>query len=248
MRRSLPLLSLWIACLVLTACAPEGPSGFVTYNLMPDQDCVVSPDIGGNLFIPIGRYDIAPGYNGRGNFCDQPYRLNLLVNSYLRPNADPTLGRAEPNVLQLKEAEVRLMDITGATLAFDRANPPLPNPFIVTTANSLFPTEGETPSTAVATVEVIPSAYAPYLNNFVGKQIKVEVQIFGTTTGDVNVDLKPFVYTINICDGCLTMCRALLRRDLTEDEIYGSGVCRDNAGADGRMCVDQSGMCAATGM
>jgi len=237
MRRSLP--HLWIFALVLTACAPEGPSGFVTYNLQPDGECVVSPEPGANFFVPIGRYDISSGFNGDSNNCDRPYILNLLVNSYLRPNSDPDLGRAEPNILQLHSAEVRLMDINRATIGFDRPGAALPNPFQVTTNNSLFPTEGTSPSTAIAAVEAIPTAYASQLEMFVGSQILAEVQIFGTTTGDVDVDLKPFVYTIQICDGCLTRCRSMYPAELNLDDVYGEDTCQDDASADGRVCLDR---------
>jgi len=246
MRRSLPRFSLWMAPLMLGACAPEGPSGFITYNLEPDSDCITSPDQGANPFIPIGSYDISPGWNGDSDVCNKPYVLHLLVNSFLRPGGDATQGRAEPNVLQLHSAEVRLMDINRATLAFDQLETPLPNPFLVTTSNSLFPTDGTTPSTAVAAVEVIPTAYAPELSDFAEDQAQIlaEIQIFGTTTGDVDVDLKPFVYTIQICDGCMTLCAADIPKDTPDDEIYGEDTCIDNASADGRVCVDNTGDCA----
>lgn len=244
MRRSLPRLSLWIAPLAMTACAPEGPSGFVTNHLEPDEECVLSPEIGANKAKPQGLYDVSEGFNGAESNCDAPYLLHLLVNSYLRPNNDVGLGRAEPNVLQLHSAEVRLMDISRATIAFDRFvdedTAALPNPFLVTTNASLFPTDGNEPSTGVASVEAIPTAYAEQLDDFDGEQILAEVQIFGTTTGDVDVDLKPFVYTIRICDGCLTLCGGAIPADTSLDEIYGMGTCRDNSSADGRVCIDTS--------
>lgn len=252
MRRSLPRLSLWIAPLVLTACAPEGPSGFVTNHLLPDEECFVSNETGANPFVAQGVYDVSSGFNGEDGNCDAPYTLNLLVNSFLRPNSDVGLGRAEPNVLQLHSAEVRLMDVSRATIEFNRFvnrdGSALPNPFLVTTNGSLFPTDGDEPSTAVAFVETIPSAYAEQLDAFDGKQILAEVQIFGTTTGDVDVDLKPFVYTIQICDGCLTRCGACITKDTSLDEVYGEGVCRDNASADGRVCVDTTCLSCPTAM
>jgi len=240
MRRSLPRLSLWIAPLVLTACAPEGPSGFVTGHLVPDEECTYSNEPGTNAFVAQGRYDVSSGADGEGD-CDSPYVLNLLVNSFLRPNADVGMGRSEPNVLQLHSAEVRLMDISRATIEFNRFadDAPLPNPFLVTTNGSLFPTDSEEPSTVVAFVEAIPTAYAEQLDTFDGKQILAEIQIFGTTTGDVDVDLKPFVYTIQICDGCLTLCAGCLTGEESLEEIFGEGVCRDEASADGRVCIDR---------
>lgn len=223
----------WTAACLLAACAPEGPSGFVTYNIAPDSECTYSPE-SESLFIPQGLYDISSGISD--DYCDAPYIMHLLVNGFLRPNADINQGRAEPNVLQLHSAEVRLMDISRATLLFDRADPPLPNPFLVTTSNVLFPTTSSSPSMAIAAVEVIPTAYAPFLADHT--QILAEVQIFGTTTGDVDVDLKPFVYTIQICDGCLTYCRGDFGDEASMEDIYGEDVCIDNSGSDGRRCID----------
>ncbi len=237
MRRALPSLPIWIAAaLGLTACAPEGPSGFVTFNVPPDMNCVTLPQGDTQLFTPSGLFDIAINADGRGEGCAKPYRLSLLVNSFLRPNADPTLGRAEPNILQIHSAQVRLLDIQRRIISFDQVDPPLPNPFLVTTNNSLFPTNGDTPSRGIAVVEAIPETYARQMNMFVGQQIFAEVQIFGTTTGDVDVEFKPFVYPIEICDGCLTDCGGLYTleeiKDMCDDE------CCDNAGADGRVCYD----------
>jgi hypothetical protein len=246
MRRLLSVLPLLTALLSLGACAPEGPSGFVTFNVAPNSQCIYSPDIGGSTFFPIGHYDIATGGSSdliggdRTDNCEHPYIVHLLVNSFLRPNADTTLGRAEPNILQLQNAEVKLMSIQRQPIRFTNARREvvLPNPFLVTTNNSLFPASGSTPATGIAAVEVIPSDYAGYLEMFIGGQILAEIQIFGTTTGDVDVEFKPFVYPIEICDGCMTLCGSVIEENmLTEDEVI-RGECPDNAGADGRVCID----------
>jgi hypothetical protein len=240
MRPALPFACFVLLVLGLSACAPEGPSAFVTFNIPPNGSCVVSPD--STVFRAYGLYDISPGGNGRGNYCEKPYILNLLVNSYLRSNSDDTLGRAEPNILQIHSAEVRIMSLDKVTLEFTDSDPPLPNPFLVTTNNSLFPARGDTPSMGIASVEAIPVAYAPYLSGFTGDQILAEVQIFGTTTGDVDVDFKPFVYPIQICDGCQTLCASqLVEADGTTrsvEDVYGEA-CPDDAGADGRICLDR---------
>jgi hypothetical protein len=241
MRRPSSALAL---LLVVGACAPEGPSGFVTFNVSPNSQCIYSPDIGGSTFFPIGHYDIAPGGASQltggepTENCRSPYVAHLLVNSFLRPNADATLGRAEPNVLQLDSAEVKLMSLQHQTIVFSQTDPPLPNPFRVTTNNSLFPASGNTPATGIAAVEAIPSDYATQLEKFIGGQILAEIQIFGTTTGDVDVAFKPFVYPIEICYGCMTMCGSVMDENmLTEDEVI-RGECADNSGADGRVCID----------
>lgn len=237
MRRT-HMLGVWVVLALLGGCAPEGdPSGFVTFNIPPDGNCRVSPSQS-DVFIPIGLYDIAPGGTPLGNRCEHPYFVNLLVNSFLRSNAQNDIGRSEPNILQLHSAEVLLTTVAKEVIDFNRGDP-LPNPFLVTTNNSLPPSRGTNPTTGIAAVEAIPVAYAEQLNNFDGKQILAEIQIFGTTTGDVDVDFRPFVFPIEICNGCLTLCLGdIAAAGDVPDDYVDSGECDDNAGADGRVCFD----------
>ena len=220
--------------LSLAACAPDGSSAYVSYNIPPDGNCEVSP--GSDKFLPTGSYDLKgkTAKKGVSKPCNSPYYVNLLVNSSLRMNANAGLGRVEPNVLQLHNAQVRLMDSSGSPLRF--SNGALPNPFTVTTNNSLRPSMGTSPSTGIAVVEVIPIAYAALLLELAGDQILAEIQIFGTTIGDEDIDFKPFIYPIQLCNGCLTMCIGDLGT-LKPADVYGKA-CADNAGADGRTCID----------
>lgn len=239
MRRGVSLFLICLFALAFGACAPEGPSGFVTFNLAPDSSCVYSGSAsGGAMFYPNGLYDISSGAESGSTSCEAPYRVHLLVNSYLRPNADTDLGRAEPNILQLHSAEVTLKTLAGEKLGFTGEDEALPNPFLVTTNNSLFPAMGSTPSSGIAAVEVIPTAYAPYLGDFIGQEILAEIQILGTTTGDVDVEFKPFSYPIEICDGCLSRCESYLTESMMKREDFAMDECDDNAGADGRICWD----------
>jgi hypothetical protein len=238
MRRGLRLLTV-LALYVFASCAPEGPGAFVTFNLPPSVDCTYSVATT-EFYIPTGLYDVYPG--DRNGCANRSYFVHLQVNSYLRPNSDATLGRAEPNILQLGHAEVRLMDIGRNRIVFGEGSDALANPFSVTTNNSLPPSTGDEASTGIATVEAIPSAYASFFNNemFLNQQILAEIQIFGTTTGDVDIDFKPFVYPIEICSKCLVRC---LNRDITammleRDDLVGDE-CDDDSGADGRYCIDQ---------
>jgi len=181
-------------------------------------------------------------YQGdRGNCANRSYFVHLQINSYLRPNSDATLGRAEPNILQIDRAEVLLTDIRRNKIVFGEGADALANPFLVTTNNSLPPASGDEASTGVATVEAIPSAYGSFFNNkmFLNQQILAEIQIFGTTTGDIDVDFKPFVYPIEICSGCLVRClnRDILAMSMERDDLVGDG-CDDDSGADGRYCID----------
>ena len=232
------LLTVTIA--MMGACAPQGPTAFITQNIVPDKSCVVSPDAAGALYLPFGSFDVSSGKTSK-HVCQRSYRVNLLVNSYLRPHADDPLGRAEPNILQIHSAKVTLMTLDGAVLDFGDTTKP--NPFLTTTSNTIFPSKGSTPSTAIASVEVIPLNYVSYLanpgNGLIPGDIQAEIQIYGTTTGDTDIDLAPFKYTIELCSGCLTMCLKadITDNNLTPDDVRGDS-CPDNAGADGRVCID----------
>jgi hypothetical protein len=130
------------------------------------------------------------------------------------------------------------MDTERSTIFFDLNADLLPNPFLVTTTGVIGPMEGSVPSRAIAVVEAIPKPYAQQLDSFVDKRILAEIQIFGTTVGDADIDLRKFTYTVDLCDGCLTIDGCTIPAEVSLDEVYGEGVCRDNASADGRICVD----------
>jgi hypothetical protein len=244
MRRS-PIWILCVLALLGVGCADESTTAFVDFNMNVDQSCVVSPQA--TLSVPIGQYDIAEAGESNGDRdsapCANSYLLNLRVNSYLRRGADNELGRAEPNILQIDSAEVKLMTLNKETLGFTDPENPLPNPFRVVTAATLPPSTSTNPARAIATVEAIPSAYAPHLTDFIDSQILAEITFFGVTTGGVDVDFKPFTYAVNICDGCLTYCRnadilvgmvGVLPEDLTEGTCAAAAL----AGMDGRVCID----------
>jgi hypothetical protein len=239
MRRGLPSLVTCLLSSSLVACAPESPTAFVVGNIRLDGQCTATASA--DSFWAAGLYDIS---SGADQACDVPYRMALQVVSFLRENSDPDLGRAEPNFLRAHSAEIKLMNLQRQPLLFDDEESPLPNPFLVTTGGIIEPaTSSGDPARGIAFVEVIPVAYAPYLSDFVGDQILAELQVFGTTTGDVDIDFQPFTYPIDICRGCRTVCSTLLaptnpndgaptREDLTDGE------CDNNSGADASYCVD----------
>lgn len=204
------------------ACEPG--RAFVTHHLAPTGDCTL--DLDSSVIIPIGVYDVAGGGSAESDRCDQPYNLNLLVNSCV------------DDVLQIHSAQITLRDVARARIVFNRNEVPLPNPFLVTANTSLFPSDTSEPSTSIAAVETIPSAYAAQLDGFVGRELLAEVQVFGTTQRDVDVDVEPFLYRIKICSGCLQQCASSLADGVALDEVYGEDTCQDNAGADGRVCID----------
>jgi hypothetical protein len=244
--RSVSSLAVVSLVSALVACAPEGSSAYVSFNVPPDESCLVQPS--SDIFIASGLWDIGRT-NAANDFCKRPYFLHLIVNSSLKANARDSTGRAEPNVLQITEADVRLLDEEKNTIHFkvkkgDTADDPArPNPFRVQTANSLPPSSGRDPSKGVVSIEAIPKAYADKLTDFVSHKVLVEVQIFGTTTGDVDIDFKPFVFPVSICRGCLSICQTTVTA--TGADLIGTG-CNDNGAQDGRYCVDPNEGCVDT--
>jgi hypothetical protein len=239
--RSVSSLAVVSLVSALVACAPEGSSAYVSFNVPPDSSCIVQPS--SDIFIASGTWDIGRT-KSTTDFCKHPYFMHLIVNSSLKANARDSTGRAEPNVLQINEADVRLMDKEKQTINFLKTDKTpdaaRPNPFRVQTANTLPPSAGRDPSRGVVSVEAIPRAYADKLNSFVDDKVLVEVQIFGTTTGDVDIDFKPFVFPVSICRGCLSPCVATITK--LGIDPYGDN-CADNAAQDGRVCVDPSEDC-----
>lgn len=233
MRARLGTIAITAACLM--ACAPEGPAAIVVGSMIPDEDCEVSSD---STFLLKGVYDVNAG---QGNQCSNSYNMNLLVNSYLikrgSPTGSPSPLRAEPNVLRITEATVSLLQVDDSAFPF----PGLPNPFRVTTFATVPPSEFEDPGAGVALVEVIPSFYARHLA-MLGQQrgtIVAAVKLFGETTGGVEVEFAEYRFPIQLCDGCLTLCREAFMASELEDLLDGQ--CADNAGADGRPCIQTCG-------
>jgi hypothetical protein len=108
----------------------------------------------------------------------------------------------------------------------------------VNIAAALSPATGNDASIGVVAVDLIPTAYAPELDTFVGDRIVAQVQISGTTTTGTDVSFSPFTYPIDICDGCLSICQSILDREMKGRLDIVGNQCDDNAGMDDRLCID----------
>lgn len=223
-----------MAAACLMACAPEGPTAIVVGSLLPDDACVVSPE---STFLLKGVFDASLGTTRGVNECTASYNMAVLVNSYLirrgSPRGSPPPVRAEPNVLQITRAEVSLLQVDDSLFPF----PNLPNPFSVTTYATVPPAEADAPGDGVALVEVIPSFYKAHLAE-IGRTrgtLVAAIKLFGSTTGGVTIEFAEFRFPIQICNGCLTLCRNALEPADLDDLL--DGTCRDNSGSDGRLCI-----------
>lgn len=216
------------ACLV--ACAPEGPTAIVVGSMIPDEECAVSSE---SVFLLKGSYDVSAGIT---RACQRSYNMNLLVNSYLirrgSPQGSPSPARAEPNVLRITEASVALLNVDDTPIAFTD----LPNPFSVTTFAIVPPADQGEPGSGIALVEVIPGHYSTQMQALGTRRatLVAEVKLFGETTGAVGVELAEYRFPIQLCNGCMTVCGL----SASEAEDLREGQCADNAGADGRFCIE----------
>jgi hypothetical protein len=235
-----------VTCLCLASwlagCAPEGASAYVSANLPLDNECEVN--LGGNKYVAVGAYDIAGSTTMKDSFCQRSYYTHLMVNSNLKANARAATGRAEPNVLQVTEAEISLLDIEqDGLIPFDARSRELPNPFRVKANITLLPSSSDDPTQGEVPIETIPVGYASQLSDYVGQQIMAEIKLFGTTIGDVDIDFRSFSFPIHICQGCMTMCASAIPDGMSADDVIGDN-CDDNAGADGRLCIIPVGAAA----
>ena len=204
---------------------PRQPDAFVLGAVAPSSDCVYASD---SPIYPIGQYDVNPGFTSEMN-CARGYRVTLRVAS------------TESEILQLLGATVTLMNRDHEPIVFDEGGPDAINPFTYDgTATFLSAAEG-TPATGLFTIEAIRRSHAATLadERFIGGQILAEVQLHARDAADNPLDLRPFIYPIDLCDGCLSLCEQADIRDqmrIPEDVI--GDACADNAGQDGRVCID----------
>jgi hypothetical protein len=231
MRSVSPLMFLSLVG-ALTACAPEGSSAYVSYNLQLTDACLA--DIGA-VPLATGKWDVGSASSKAS--CVHSYFMNLLINSNLKANAQDSTGRAEPNVLQITHADIRLMDKNQATFAWTgsdgvTADPDRPNPYRVQTATSLLPSTSTTPMPGIASIEAIPQAYAEKLTKT--DSVLLEIQLFGTTTGDEDITFRAFLYPVAICRGCMSKCKS----EPVDPDSAAILQCKDNRAQDDFICID----------
>ena len=139
------------------ACAPEGSSAYVSRNVPLNASC---DPIEEGLGIATGVWDVGAD-RSPAPACLHTYMMSVSINSNLKANAREATGRAEPNVLLITHADIRLMDSGENTLDFEEES--APNPYRVLTAAALNPTTNDRPQMGLVQIEAIPKAYAKRL-------------------------------------------------------------------------------------
>lgn len=188
------------------------------------QDC--TPDLEHPIGSGAGVFDIAGNGNGVEDFCRKPYMLTLRVQNL-----------ASESVLVTK-AEVLLLSIDDKVLVFGDNAGRLPNPFALSVTGSVPAADDSKSALGAIVVEALPVSYAPFLTQFANKEMAVRVKLSGETLSGAPVHSNAFEYRVTICDGCMDVCQGELdAAKMTREDAIGDA-CDDNAGADGRLCID----------
>lgn len=215
------------AASVDAADANPGPRTLVVGSLVPDAQCMTSTD---SAFLLRGMYDVA-----ESDGCGRDYVLPLLIHNWIvdeRPDASDTNS---PATVHTMDAAVTLLDEDGSLI--DGGS--LSNPFRVMAFSTIGGSRNGEPGAGVALVRAIPQQFRPVLRALGGFPRTVIVQIALEASADDNVRVDPevFRFPVELCVACLTHCKSALSPD--EINTLTNGRCVDNAGADGRVCIDQ---------
>lgn len=207
MRRS--LLSLALTSALAAGCAPGNPGLVVSNVIDPDDQCVYA--IGG-IARTIGYFDVGVpnnSYEAAFRFLNQLMNLSQSGVAGFPPMADP-------NVIQVQALEVEIRDIGNRPLAFfDGANP-----FTVPVGGVAVPSgDGMQAGEGLGFAQIIPPVYAADLGEVAGTDamIVVSVRAIGRTAGGAEVVSDEFIFPVQLCSGCLSVC-------LTDD--MGEPLCR----------------------
>ena len=186
---------------------------FVSANLGKNEACEYLPDE--ENAIGFAEFDVAPGAVPGSNACARPYLAHLLVRN------------EDSEHVVVESAKIVLQSIARQTIQFNRTDPPLPNPFIVTIGEPV-PANGS----AVVVVETIPLDYVAQLGAFVGGQVQAAVELDGETADESEVRSNVFRFSIMLCDGCRTLCGS-------DPAAAGEQGCSSrNLGVDRELCID----------
>lgn len=194
------------------------PDLIITNAIPLDDYCVANA--GGEVVRSRGRYDI---------FCGSQYQVPFEVWNFLDRQGDLQRPRSEANTVQFERAEVQLMTPDDAVV--------MPT-FSVPIADSVIPGDGTEPGKSVVFVEIIPAGAVdslPPIDTY--PQIVAQVQLFGRTIGDVDVETGVYRFPFELCDGCLTyLIDQCLWTDADIASLTEATGCQHGGGYDGSYC------------
>lgn len=184
----------WLcAMMVIGGCAPGNPGLIIGGVLAPDDSCGYDPSGAG---VHTGRLDVAPG---RVEYTVTALVFNNLLNL---GNAGTGVPMADPNIINIRQAEIELRDVQDNPLALDG----LPNPFTVPASGVIASGDGSEAGAGIATFDAIPSIYGAALRGAAGSRIVAVLRVIGVTAGGSEIRSGELFWPIDLCEGCLFAC------------------------------------------
>ena len=190
------LIAVLAVATVCSACVDDNPGLVIEGNVQPDTACLVSA--AGGTLVAYGVYDVA---------LVHPYFAAPLFRSGLMPRtgaAGPP--RAEPNDIVIEGAVVDLTAVDGSSLGVASYS-------VAMTAFVPTAVDGE-PGKASGLVQAIPASVGVQLAGITAgarTAIVAHMTFFGHTTGGTAIDSNPWLWTVDVCTGCLQApCETLL--------------------------------------
>ncbi len=133
----------------------------------------------------------------------------LLVGSEMIGRGDPKTSRAEPNRVQIYQAEVELQDSAGNPL-FSTSK------YTVPTFGMIDPTASADATYGLVSVDLVPTSIGGLLATAgkatkfgdPGRSILISVRLFGRTLGGTEVESRPISLPAKACFGCTVLFSA----------------------------------------
>lgn len=198
LRNRMPQLFLYSVLGPLLALAPacvdnDGPSLVVLGNGLFDDECRIDP--ANPELVLRGALTVLTG-------LETSYEIQPVFQNQL-PNLASTAGRSDPNTILVRGAVVRLINADDrALIPFSR-----PNPFSID-MSVVVPSAAEitNPGLAVGSVTIIPQPYVQELRGILNldagpRTVVAEVEFFGETTGQNNVESSEYIWPITVTAG-----------------------------------------------
>lgn len=205
--------------MLATTCVDQSPE-LVIYNASPVDDSCMGKPIE-TVFLARGKYDV---------FCGNNYSVWFEVWSYLIERGDIEKPRAETNLVKLERAEVQVMTADGAEI--------IPR-FSDSITGTVLPGKADEPGKTVVLIDIIPAQeqVLAAIDRFIDQKIVANIKVFGTTSGDVDVESAEFQFPIVICDTCFTvLVNSCVFTDTEIQRAEEAGGCQSGNGYDGDLC------------
>lgn len=166
-----------------TGCVDNESSFFVQHalSLGSDAECIFESDLPS---YSAGVMDIG--------VRDASYGLAVSVANQLASLGDPDLLRTETSYIRLEGAEISIQGLNGA---------PSPPAFTLPLVDTIPPSSGDDPGTAVAFFSLVPPGAIEETGTYL-----ISMRLYGHTLGGTAIEAGEFIWPLTVCDECLKTC------------------------------------------